>query len=361
MTQSIKWGFYGSGIVAQDVAADFSQVSGAAIAAVASRTQKSAQQFAKRFNVPKVYESLEQMLEDSALDVIYIATPHHLHQQHSLSCLQAGKAIVCEKPFTVSAAEAKVVIKAARQRNLFCMEAMWMRFFPLVQAAKKRIADNELGDIQLIRADFGYPTPFNPDGRFFNTKLAGGALLDRGIYPISLTQYLLGNPETIASEAYIGATGVDEHSSCTLQYQSGAIASLSSTLRELGTNEAVITGSKNTLKIHDPFYRPSSVSLRPTKTGAVAKQLAQSSLIQTTKNNPAVQSFRKIAAPIKRMIRGKTTTTSFPGNGYQFEIQEATRCLQQGLIESPIMPLEDTLSVLKIMDTMREQWENKTQ
>ncbi len=360
MTQSIQWGFYGSGIVAQDVAADFSHVSDARIAAVSSRTLTSARQFAKKFNVPKVYESLALMLEDPELDIIYIATPHHLHQQHSLSCLQAGKAIVCEKPFTVSAAEAEIVIAAARQRNLFCMEAMWMRFFPLVQAAKKRIAENELGDIQLIQADFGYPTPFDPDNRFFNTELAGGALLDRGIYPISLAQYLLGNPKTISSEAHIGATGVDEHSSCTLQYSSGTIALLSSTLRGLGTNEAVITGSKSTLKIHDPFYRPSSVSLRPTKVGAIAKRLAQSGLKQTIKNNPVVQSFRKIAAPIKRIIRGKTTTANFPGNGYQFEIQEATRCLQQGLQESPIMPLEDTLSVLQIMDTMREQWNNKT-
>lgn len=357
MSKSIQWGFLGCGEVAHDIAADFSQVPDSSIAAVCSRTKTSAEKFARKFNIPKVYESPDAMLADPALDIVYIATPHHLHQQHAMACLQAGKAVLCEKPLTVSEQQAESLIAEARKRKLFCMEAMWMRFFPLIQDIKTRIDQGELGNIQLMHADFGYPTKFDPENRFFNAGVYGGTLLDRGIYTISLAQYLLGNPVDISSSAHIGDTGVDEHASCLLKFESGAIASLSSTLRGLSSNEAVITGSKGKLKIHDPFYRPAQFSIQQT---AEPRSGSNGGWTQKIRQMPVVQTLRKTAYPlIKSIIYNNNKTATFSGNGYQFEIQEVTRCLQQGLQESPVMPLEDSLAVLRIMDTMRQQWKTR--
>lgn len=357
MTRKIRWGIIGTGTVAHDVAQSFSQVADAELAAVGSRSLQSAQSFASRFHINQVYGSFAELLQDDRLDVIYIATPHHRHKDDCLQCFAAGKAVLCEKPFTLNATEAEQVIVAARASELFCMEAMWMRFIPLIRDLKQRLDQGEIGDIQMLKADFGYPTGFDPQSRFFSLEQGGGSLMDRGIYTLSLAFHLIGHPTHVDSMASIGATGVDHQSAYLLRFKQGALANLSSTLTSHGSNEAMIMGSQGQIRIHDPFYRPSKMTLKTFQKPALSTQPAHPGLKQKLKQNAVLQHLQqKASALLGKLSGGKTITQSFAGNGYQFEIEEVTRCLQRGETESKIMPLDETLAILQTMDAMRKQW-----
>ena len=189
-----------------------------------------------------------------------MATPHIRHRDDGLACLAAGRAVLLEKPFAVNAAEARVVIEQARRLRLFCMEAMWMRFHPLILKVHSLVQAGDLGSIRRLTADFGYPTPFDPENRFFDRRLAGGALLDRGVYLIALAYFLLGPPDDAVGHATIGPTGVDEEVSLLLIYRSGAQAVLTASLRSRLRNEAMIVGTQGQIRIHPPFYAPHRAS-----------------------------------------------------------------------------------------------------
>ncbi len=349
----LRWGFLGCGQVARDVAEDFALVTGATIHAVAARRTESARAFSQRFGIPVVHKSIDALLADREIDIVYVATPHTLHREHCLAALRAGKPVLCEKPFTVDAASAAEVIDEARQRGLFCMEAMWTRFFPVIRDIKALVDRGELGDIQWFGADFGYPTWRDPDNRFFDPAQGGGALLDRGVYALSLAQHLLGEPEAITGLATFGETGVDEQTASLLRFPNGALAQIGASLNGLTRNTAVITGSAGRLLIDEPFYRPEHFSIeranaqppKPPGDGAAG--------------HPTLKKFRRALAPlVKRRLRGQRHTRRWPGNGYQFEIAEACRCLREGLTESPIMPLDDSLVVIRMADRIRAQWNN---
>lgn len=237
-----------------------------------------------------------------------------------------------------------------------------MRFNPLIQETKKRIEEGELGEIRSLGADFGYPARYDPQSRLFNLQYGGGALLDRGVYTLSLANYLLGQPEKIHSHAAIGESGVDTQSAYLLSYASGAVAELSATLETLGTNEAVLSGTRGQLRIHDPFYRPDRLGLRwVSSPGATDNREAGASALKNrlkkALQKPSVQKLRRRIQPLSSLLnRGQHISSIFPGNGYQFELNEVTRCLQQGLTESEVMPLGDSLAVLENMDAMRREW-----
>ncbi len=351
---AVRWGFVGCGAVAHEVAEDFTLVSDAVIAGVTARHEDSAQRFAARFSVPRVHPDLESLLADPDIDIIYIATPHHLHHQHALAALRAGKPVVCEKPFTVDARQAREVIEAARRQQLFCMEAMWMRFFPLLREIRARAESGEFGTLRLLRADFGYPTPRDADNRFFNPALAGGALLDRGVYTLSLAQLLLGEPVEVQQLVTTAETGVDEQIACLLRYENGAIADLSASLSGLTANTAVLTGDQARVTIHEPFYRPDRFTIRRATPPASSGQTSSATGLKSRLlRQPALQRLRQTITPtIKHWLRDKTVTAHYPGHGYQFEIAEASRCLREGLSESPLMPLDDTLAVMTLMDRL---------
>ncbi|HFD88186.1 MAG TPA: Gfo/Idh/MocA family oxidoreductase [Gammaproteobacteria bacterium] len=360
MAQTIRWGIVGTGMVARDVARSFSQVADAELLAVASRNQDTADAFARCFGVKMAYDSFDALLANPDVDVVYIATPHHRHRDDSLKCFAAGKAVLCEKPFTLNAREATEVIAMAREKKLFCMEAMWMRFIPLIREIKRRIDAGEIGDVQMLKADFGYPIGFDPESRFFSLEKGGGSLMDRGIYTLSLANYLLGQHETLVSHAAIGKTGVDEQSACLLGYEKGAIADLASTLTTYGTNEAVVMGNRGQIRIHDPFYRPSRISLQkfpaaePVEVPAIGESAGMK---QKLKDNALVQKLYRLVSPVLEKLGGaKTISQPFAGDGYQFEIEEVTQCLQRGDTESAVMPLDDTLAIMETMDAMRQQW-----
>jgi predicted dehydrogenase len=360
----IRWGILGTGKIARDFSQGLRFLPEAQLLAVGSRNLATAQEFSRQLNVPRAYGSYEELVKDPDIDVIYIATPHTRHKQDCILCLEAGKAILCEKPFTINAQEASEVIELARQKQLFCMEAMWMRFMPLVQKVREIINIGEIGEVRMLTADFGYPSAYSPDNRFFNLKLGGGSLLDRGIYPLSLAFYLLGAPAQISSQLTIGKTGVDEQSAILLGYPQGQIAMLYATLRGESSNEATIIGTQGKIQIHAPFYRPAQISITkfPEITASVAQASnlsAKQKLVSAVKQNPLLQRlYLQFGNSLLSLIRKQSTNIMEPyqGNGYNYEAAEVMRCLRNGELESKIMSLDETLSIMETMDAIRRQW-----
>jgi len=359
MSKIIRWGILGTGRIAQDFAQGLQSLPDAKLWAVGSRHLATAEQFGYQFNIPKTYANYESLVNDPDIDVVYIATPQERHKQDCLLCLNAGKPILCEKPFMLNAKDAREVITLAREKHLFCMEAMWMRFMPLVQKVKVLIDQGEIGTIRFLTADFGYPVPFDPKSRFF-TQPGGGALYDRGIYLLSLAFYLLGEPNSVTSQALFGETGVDEQSSFILNYAQGQQALLFSTLKTYTTNEAIIIGDRGKIKLADPFYRPYQFSLTKypdvIPTSIDQKIRSKKKFIDTLKQNPLIQGF---LIKLKNFLVEKKSKKVFSppkGNGYHYEAIEVMQCLRNGQLESQIIPLDETVKILEWMDKIRDQW-----
>jgi len=361
---TIRWGIFGTGTAAHAAASAFKLVPDAELLAIGSRDHERAKTFASQFDASRAYEGYDCLLSDQDVDVVYIATPNYRHKQDSLRCLEAGKAVMCEKSFALNATEAEEVIDAARAKGLFCMEAMWMRFIPAVLEARRRIASGEIGKICLLKADLGYPTPFDPDHRYFSQQLGGGCLLDRGVYLVSLAHYLMGIPHSVKSCGVIGETGVDYQSSYLLKFANGGIADLTATLQTYGTNEAIIFGTKGRIRLRDPFYRSWQLTANYFAEAASSGETERSgnsglkeALIAVLMRYPGLRQVQQRVESLAKVVSsGKTETLTYPGNGYQFEFAEATRCLQEGRLESSVMPLGDTLAVMRTMDAIRKQW-----
>ncbi|MBM7540350.1 Gfo/Idh/MocA family protein [Amphibacillus cookii] len=319
MGRKLKWGILATGGIAESFAKDLAHAKNGEAYAVGSRTLASAEKFAKKFDIPKAHSSYEALAEDPNVDVIYVATPHPFHKENVLTCLRAGKAVLCEKPFTVNARELEELIQFARTNHLFLMEGMWTRFLPVIRKVRAWIETGEIGDVRLVKADFGFKTLWDPEWRLLNPKLGGGALLDTGIYPISFASMVLGpHPEKIMSTADIGETGVDEHFSILLSYPEGKVASLNGAIRLGLTNEATIHGTHGYIQI------PSFLNAK------------------------------------KATLHGEGTVKTFQDDrtvsGYQFEAEEVGRLLQEGKLESDLMPLDESFAILQLMDQVRDQW-----
>jgi predicted dehydrogenase len=305
---------------------------------------------------------VERLAGDDEVDVIYVATPHVHHRDHCLACLNAGRAVLCEKPLTLNAAEARAVIEAARRSRRFCMEAMWMRYHPMVRKVVSMVQSGALGSIRLVTADFGYPVPFDPDNRSFVRRLGGGALLDRGVYPLSLAFLLLGPPAEAVGRAVIGSTGVDEQVSLILTYPGAAQAVLGASLRSRLRNEALIIGTKGQIRIHQPFYAPHHVTWSQFEepVGSITPEdFTSEGWKARIKRNPLVRRvFDAVGRPALEWVRRDTKSMVLygPGQGYQFEAEEVMRCLRTGLLQSPIMPLDESLAILETTDGLRRSW-----
>jgi predicted dehydrogenase len=319
MTDHIRWGILGTGSIAHKFAIGLSSAAGAELVAVGSRTQASADQFASEFNIPRRHASYEALAHDPDVDAIYISTPHHLHAANSMLCINAGKAVLCEKPFTINTREADEVIALARQKKIFLMEAMWTRYLPAIVRLRELIASGIIGTVQMLNADFGFRTSFRAESRLFDVSMGGGGLLDVGIYPLSLAYMLFGAPDHIAGTAHLGQTGVDEQAAWVFAYKSGQIAIMSSAIRTNTPHEAVIMGTDGIIRVPDWWH-------------------AQRLIVQ-----PAGKPAETIEVPME-------------GNGYNYEALEVAHCLKTGKLESDIMPLDETRAIMVTMDTIRAQW-----
>ncbi|MFN8560835.1 MAG: Gfo/Idh/MocA family oxidoreductase [Anaerolineae bacterium] len=227
MTDKIRWGILGTGNIAHQFARGLTVVEDAELVAVGSRQQETADRFGDEFDVLRRHASYEALANDPGVDAIYVSTLHPYHKDNTLLCLNAGKAVLVEKPFAINAREAEQMIAAARSGGRFLMEAMWTRCTPVMVKVRELLAAGAVGEVRMISADFGFRGAMNPEGRWLNLAMGGGALLDVGIYPLSLASMIFGAPSQIASIGHLGETGADEQNAVLLGYDAGQIAILS--------------------------------------------------------------------------------------------------------------------------------------
>jgi len=351
--KTIHWGILGTGYAAHQFAQGLRTLAEAQLVAVGSRQQGTADTFARQFQIPRAYSRYEDLVNDKEVDIVYIATPNPFHKDHCLLCLTAGKAVLCEKPFTLNAEEAQEVVALAYQKRVFCMEAMWTRFIPLFQKVRDLLRAGTLGELKMLTADFGLRVAFSEQDRHFNPQLGGGALLDLGIYPISLAFYLLGAPTTVVSCATIGKTQVDEQSTVLFRYPNGLLATLSSSFLTDLPNEMMIMGTQGCIRVHAPLYRPTQLSIQifpplQTENNEIVNwksKLKQNALLR--------KSYRLVTQLVNKP---KKIVVPYTGNGYQYQALEAMRCLSNGELESRIMPLAETVTILKTLDAIRQRW-----
>ena len=253
--KTIRWGIIGTGAIANKFAEVLNSLDDVELLAVASRKQETANAFAREYGVKRAYASYEELAKDSDLDVVYIATPHSEHKENAALCIKNGKAVLCEKAFTLNQEETEYLISLAREHKVFLMEAMWTKFMPTTFQVKKWIEEKRIGKVKHIRANFGYYNEFDINSRLFDPNTAGGALLDAGIYPITYAIHMLGKlPKSIKSSAIIGASNVDEQNVIILEFEDGTLADLSSAVTaELG-KDAVIIGDKGRIEIPNFFF-----------------------------------------------------------------------------------------------------------
>lgn len=319
MSHLYNWGVIGCGNIAHKFVEGLSHISEGKFYASGSRNYEKAEEFKKKHGGVKAYGSYEELASDPDVDIIYIATPHNYHFENTMMCLQHKKHVLCEKPLTVNANETERLIEKARSENKFLMEALWMRFFPVMTQLREWIREKLIGEVRIIQADFGIRRPLIPEKRLFNPDLAGGALLDLGIYPISLAYWIFEkDPVEINSNAYLGITSVDEQSVYIFKYEDGALAVLSSACRTETSHEARIYGTKGSIIIPDFWHGEQAIV----------------------------------------HLEGESDHTyHFPveSNGYNYEADHVMKCLGENKIESEIMPLEESFQVMQTMDKIREQ------
>jgi predicted dehydrogenase len=315
--QKIKWGILAPGHIARGFVAGLKALEGAELYAVASRSYNKAAAFAKEFGFQKVYGSYSELADDPDVDVIYVATPHHLHFENAMMCIQKGKAVLCEKPFTINSKQLDILVKTAREKKVFLMEAVWTRFLPGIIKTMELIKEGQIGEIKMLNADFGFQADYNPESRLFNPFLGGGSLLDIGIYPVFLSLLLLGYPKEIKAVAIKVPTGVDESVSISLAYESGALASLYCTFACFTTTDADIYGDKGKIHLETQWFRPTEVVL--------------------SRNN---ESPEELSFPAK-------------ANGYEYEALEVMKCIENGFTESNILGLDFSLQLMKLLDAIR--------
>ncbi len=320
MDDTIRWGILGTGKIARQFAEGLKILPDAKLVAVGSRTAEQANAFGKQYDVSHRHASYEALANDPNVDVIYVATPHSCHKENSLLALSSGKAVLCEKPFAINAREAEQVITFARRKKIFLMEAMWTRFFPLMIKLRELLESQAIGEVRMLTADFGFRAEYHEEERLFNPAFGGGALLDVGVYPVSLASMIFGTPTRIAGLAHLGKTGVDEESAIILAHAQGQLAVLHTAIRTETTQEAIIIGTQGRIRIHREWWRPEAMTLS--------------------------------------LDAGEDETFEFPfaGNGYQFEASEVMNYLCAGKSESSVMPLDETLSIMKTLDAIRSQW-----
>ncbi|MFO7698644.1 MAG: Gfo/Idh/MocA family oxidoreductase [Anaerolineae bacterium] len=310
-----NWGILGPGNIAVRFTNDLKRLPDAQLLAVGSRTLDKAQAFCRRQGAERAYGSYEELLRDRDVDAVYVSTPHNFHREHVLLALKHGKPVLCEKPMEVNAARVREMVQAARDHNLFLMEAMWPRFLPVTSAVRQWIKDGRIGEIRLVAANFGFRTAWNPENRLLNLGLAGGATLDVGVYVVALAHMLLGTPSGIQAKAHIGETGVDELTGMILSYPSGAMAQLSCAVRANISDGARIYGTEGYIDV-PAFWRATEATLQ-------------------------------VAGQEPEKVTGEA--------GYHYEAAEVADCVRTGLKESPLMPLDESVAIHESLEEVRRQ------
>ncbi|MGV9990190.1 Gfo/Idh/MocA family protein [Streptomyces sp. NPDC003374] len=320
--QKVRWGVLATGGMAAAFAADLVDLPDAEVMAVASRSPESAQAFADRFGIPRAYGDWQSLAQDADIDVVYVATPHAAHRAAAGLCLEAGRNVLCEKPFTLNVRQAAELVALARKHGRFLMEAMWMYCNPLVRRLKALVDDGAIGEVRTVQADFGLAGPFPPAHRLRDPLLGGGALLDLGVYPVSFAHLLLGEPAELTARAVLSPEGVDLQTGALLSWDGGALASLHCSISGGTATCASVTGSAGRIDVPSGFFQPDRFVLH-------------------------------------RDGRDPEEFTADPADGprtsFRHEALEVMRALRAGETESPVVPLEGTLAVMRTLDAIRQR------
>ena len=324
MAEKIRWGILSTGHISGRFAEALNLLPDAELGAVASRKEDTALKFAEKYGVRRAHGSYQSLADDPEIDVIYIGTPHSLHLENSIMCMRAGKSVLCEKALTINAREAEEMIRVAREENVFLMEAMITRHVPLIKKVRQWINSGKIGEVRMVKASRCARGEFRPDQRQLNPQLGGGSLLDVGVYVISFASMIFQKaPEEVVGFSHIGALGSDEQGAALLKYDKGEIADLSFALRTKAVNDAYIYGTEGYIKIDEVFAVPTRASLH---IGDLETEVIEEPL---------------------------------PGGALIHEAEEVMRCMRSGLKESPSMPLEESLQIMRIMDQIRAPWDLK--
>ncbi|MFF2961088.1 Gfo/Idh/MocA family protein [Streptomyces sp. NPDC057963] len=323
MSRAVRWGVLATGGIAATFTEGLRAMPDAEVVAVASRTDASAKAFAQRFGIPRAYGSWAELAADDDVDVVYVATPHSAHREATALCLEAGKHVLCEKAFTLNAREADELVKLARDRGLFLMEAMWTYCNPVVRRMTELVRDGAVGDIRTVQADFGFAGDFGPGHRLRDPALGGGALLDLGVYPVSFAHLLLGEPDRVQADALLSPEGVDLNTAMLLSWsQAGASALLNCSIVGDTPVTATVTGTKGRIDFPHGFFYPERFVL----------------------HRPGREPEEFTAGAAGAGLRGM-----------QFEQAEVARALRAGETESPLVPLDGSLAVMRTLDAVRDR------
>lgn len=308
----IRWGIIGTGSIAKQFASDLKLLKNASLYAVSSRNIETAKKFAEKFGVEKYYSSREAMLADNAVDIVYVATPNHCHAPDSIAALNAGKAVLCEKPFTLNTEELKSVIEVAKNKNLFLKEALWTAFLPSFKKFIELANDGSIGEAKLLQADFGFYSPFNPKSRLYDPLQGGGSIYDIGIYPLFAALSLFGEPIVLNSIKLPSPSGTDSTAIIQTLHKNNKTAMLASSFDVDLNTEANLFGTHGKLKLHKCFHTPTKLTLQ-------------------NKNGTFDFEFDEA------------------GNGYQYEAAAAMECLENGFKECPQWNLEQSCLLMKMI------------
>lgn len=317
--EKIRWGILSTARVATSFVESLKMVPDAEVVAVGSRSLERAKEFGGRFDIPHCHGSYEELVRDPDVDIVYVCTPHVFHHDHVMLCLDGNKHVLCEKPFTLNAVQASRLVRTARAKDLFLMEGMWMRFFPVMQTLRASIRVGTIGDIKMMRSGLSMYQKVDPEDRLFKKELGGGALLDLGVFPISLTSMFLGKPQDFCGFAELGSTGVDMQAACTFTFPNGVLAVLSVSFLTSTPQETVIYGTRGSIRLHTSWLCPSAYTI-------------------------AVNGSKEVVE------------MEYEGSGYQFEVQAIHKALKNGKTESEIMPLDESVDIMRTLDQLRNTW-----
>ncbi|HEX2575043.1 MAG TPA: Gfo/Idh/MocA family oxidoreductase [Aquihabitans sp.] len=313
-----RWGIAGTGAIAGQFSRDLAHVDGAVVTAVGSRSADTAQAFAHEHGIAHEHGSYEALADDPDVDIVYVASPHPWHAEHTLLFLAAGKHVLCEKPMAMSAAEVGTMVDAARRADRFLMEALWCRFLPAYDELRFLLERGVVGEPQVVQADLGYVAAPDPTSRLFDPVLGGGATLDLGIYPVQLGHLVFGPPDDIVATGHLAATGVDDHLAASLRHAGGGLTSITTSFRASLRSRATVVGTKGTLELAPIVHRASQVVVRDVGGRTV------------------------VEAPIT-------------GVGLHHQATEVQRCLAAGERESPVVPLDESLAMATTLDAILDR------
>lgn len=327
-----RWGVLGCGSIANRFSNDVARLEGHHLQAVASRDAGRAAAYAQKFDTPTQYtgtDAYEALVADPNIDAIYVTTPHNFHKAHTLLALRAGKPVLCEKPFAVTHAEATEMVQEARDRRIFLMEAVWTLCFPIMTKLRELLTEGAIGTARMLEADFGFRGAeiapdgkligYNAEARLFNPALAGGSLLDVGVYPLTLAHWLFGAPDQAKAVGVLGNSGVDENVGMLLRFPGGEVALASSSLQVTTPWRATVIGTKGRIEVESPWWCPKALTLYC--------------------DGKEPETIRYVHA----------------GEGFQFEAMHVADCVRRGKAESDVIPLSHTLRVMQTLDTLRAE------